>query len=226
MFCLEWCLVKRVSPLLTVIPLRCRCWSCEECRPGRVKRLIHEAKSGKPTLFITLTSRRRPDRSPSWAARELVKAWRKIRSEYIKEHGAGSLAFLAVFEETKKGWPHLHLVARCKWLDQRWLSKRMAALHDSPVVDVRRVTGLDKVAHYVTKYIGKNPHRFEGAKRYWRSLDYLNPVEVQESAPDGPLVVWYHYKCSWLEMAESMEQLGFIAVYGRREVVLRYGVPP
>lgn len=226
MFCQEWCLVKRLNPTLTVIPMRCRCWHCEECRPGRVQRLIHEAKSGKPTLFITLTSRRRSDRSPSWAAQELVRAWRTIRSEYLKKHGKGSLAFLAVFEETKKGWPHLHIVARCKWLDQRWLSKRMAALHDSPVVDVRRVTGLGKVANYITKYIGKNPYRFEGVKRYWRSLDYLSPIAVPDSGGDGPPVYWDRVQEHWLKMAECLERVGFIAVYGRREVVLRYGVPP
>lgn len=219
-------MVKRIDPELTVIPLRCKCWSCEECRPARTQRLIHEAKSGRPTLFITLTSRRRPDRSPSWAARELVKAWRTIRSEYVEEHGKGSLAFLAVFEETKRGWPHLHIVARAKWVDQAWLSKRMGQLHNSPVVDVRRVTGLGKVAHYVTKYIGKNPHRFEGVKRYWRSLDYLNPVAELVPHDDAPPAHWERVQAHWREMAECLERVGFIAAYGRRQVVLRYGVPP
>jgi len=155
-----------------------------------------------------------------------VKAWRTIRSEYIEEHGKGSLAFLAVFEETKRGWPHLHIVARAKWIDQPWLSKRMGQLHNSPVVDVRRVTGLGKVAHYIAKYIGKNPHRFEGVKRYWRSLDYLNPVAELEPDDDAPPAHWERVQTHWRNMAECLERVGFIAVYGRRQVVLRYGVPP
>ena len=85
MFCRDRCVVKAEQGVVTVAPLRCRCWSCEECRPDRTRRLVHEARSGKPTLFITLTSRKRADRSPSWAAQELVKCWRLIRRRYIKE---------------------------------------------------------------------------------------------------------------------------------------------
>ncbi len=226
MFCSEWSLVKQEFPGLTVMPLRCGCWSCDECEGPRRARLIREAKSGLPTLFITLTSRRRKDRTPSWAAQELVRAWRLIRRQYVRKHGPGSLPFLAVFEETKRGWPHLHIVARCKWLDQKWLSAQMLRLHDSPIVDVRRVDGLGKVAHYITKYIGKNPQRFEGVKRYWRSLDYLDadpedgPFDLV--APDG----WRIEKVNWMEYAASCEAAGFAAEYERTQVHLIWRGPP
>ena len=226
MFCRDRSIVKVEQGVITVAPLRCRCWSCEDCRPDRTRRLIHEARAGKPTLFITLTSRKRSDRSPSWAARELVKCWRLIRRRYAKAHGNGSIPFLAVFEETKLGWPHLHIVARCAWLDQRWLSAQMAELHDSPVVDVRRVDGLRKVAAYVAKYIGKNPMSFDGVKRYWRSLDFLDPdldAELRARAPTGR---WEPIDCPWPRMVAYLEAVGFLAEVGRYDAHLRYGVPP
>jgi len=226
MFCAEWSLVKHSYPDLKVIPLHCKCWHCDECRPSRTQRLIHEAKRGLPTLFITLTSRRRADRTASWAAQEMVKCWRRIRREYIEEHGPGSIPFLAVFEETKEGWPHLHIVARARWIDQKWLSDRMAALHDSPIVDVRRVDGLRKVAAYVAKYIGKNPHRFEGVKRYWRSLDFLKPEEDERPVMDWQVPLWTVEQRFWRFVADDLEAEGWYLKYRHNEAILSYGVPP
>ena len=226
MFCRDRSVVKVEKGLITVAPLRCRCWSCEECRPDRTRRLVYEARSGKPTLFITLTSRKRPDRSPSWAAQELVKCWRLIRRRYIKAHRKTALPFLAVFEETKAGWPHLHIVARADWISQRWLSDQMAELHDSPIVDVRRVEGLRKVAAYVTKYIGKNPMRFDGVKRYYRSLDFLTPDQDEELRARPSAARWEAIDCPWPRMVAYLEDVGFVAAIGRHDATLRYGVPP
>lgn len=208
------------------MPLRCRCWHCDECRPGRTRRLIEEAKTGLPTLFITLTSRRRADRTPAWAAQELVKCWRNLRRQYVRKHGKGSIPFLCVFEATKKGWPHLHIVARAPWVSQKWLSREMAKMHDSPIVDVRRVTGVSKVAHYISKYISKNPHRFEGVKRYWRSLDFLLPCLVPEPfqlvAPDG----WTIVKANWREYAEECAAFGLVAEWERNQCSLSWPMGP
>jgi len=213
MFCAEWALVKIQFRTATVIPLLCKCWTCDECRPGRTKRLVEEAKRGAPTLFITLTSKRRGSLTPSQAAQRTVVAFRQVREEFIREHGKGSFPFLAVFEATKKGWPHLHIVARCKWLDQRWLSARMAALDASPVVDVRRVHEKSKIAAYVSKYIGKNPHRFEGVKRYWRSLDYLLPPDPAEEDPWDEVPAWEVVQRLWQNVADDLADAGWSVVF-------------
>lgn len=209
MYCSEWALVKIQFDHAIVEPLKCKCWTCDECRPGRTRRLVEEAKRGKPTLFITLTSKRRADLTAAQAAVLLAHAWRKVRREYMREHGKGSIPFLAVFEQTKRGWPHIHIVARCKWLSQKWLSKRMKALHDSPVVDVRRVYGVTKVAHYVSKYISKNPYRFEGTKRYWRSLDYLFPEVEDDPDPWDDVPFWHVVMQFWLFAAQDLQTRGF-----------------
>ncbi len=197
MLCSEWALVKYDFPTAIIIPLRCKCWHCDECRPMRQARLIKEAQSGKPNLFVTLTSRRRPESSPDAAARALVRAWRTVRAEYTAKHGKGTLPFLAVFEATKKGWPHLHIVARAKWLDQKWLSRRMGQLIGSPVVDVRRIRDPKKISNYVAKYIGKNPEPFKGVKRYWRSLNFFFPTVETELKDEGYQWPWVIVKDHW-----------------------------
>ncbi len=226
MLCSEWSLVKRSHHHDTVIPLRCRCWHCDECRPLRTYQLIEEAKAGNPDLFITLTSRRRPGLTPDQAAVLLAHAWRSVRAAYLRKHGRGSLPFLAVFERTKKGWPHIHIVARCRWLDQRWLSDQMRSLIGSPVVDVRRVHGKSKVAAYVTKYISKNPERFDKCKRYWRSIDYLKPishlVKMIETLKPG----WEIWKMHWTTYAALSELGGAQVVRGRYSADISYRGPP
>ena len=217
MFCAEWSIVKTQFNRVTVLPLKCKCWTCDECRPGRTRRLVEEAKAGKPNLFITLTSKRRQGLTPSEAAVLLAHAFRHMRAQYLREHGKGSFPFMAVFEATKKGWPHIHIVARCKWLDQRWLSDRMDELHDSPVVDVRRIDKVSQIAAYVSKYVGKNPHRFQGVKRYWRSLDYLFPVAEDDDDLWSQIPEWEVVRRFYLNIIDDLEEAGWtIALPGAR----------
>ena len=209
MFCQEWSLVKHEPGAITIIPLRCHCWSCDECRPDRVLRLIYEAKRGRPDIFITLTSIYTPGGDPGAAAVALSHAWRKVRTEFMKENGLKSLPFLAVFEETLNGWPHLHIVARCKWISQKWLSKRMGELTGAFVVGVERLHTVRKIANYITKYIGKNPYRFTGTKRYWRSQDYFLPDETQDAAVERDAGTWKIVRMWWLRYVLDASACGF-----------------
>lgn len=226
MFCQEWSLVKRLHPNLKVIPLYCHCWTCDTCRPHRKARLIFEAKRGAPHIFITLTSRYRSGHSPAAAARDLSHAWGKVRAEYIRSHGRGSLPFLAVFEATKRGWPHLHIVARARWIGQRWLSRRMAALIGAPIVWIEPIDSARKIANYVAKYIGKDPHRFAGTKRYWRSLDYLDPKSDTDEAVDAPGAVWQVVRMTFDAYINRAMEQGFDVEFGTGEAILSCRAPP
>ena len=154
---------------VTVKPFCCRSWGCEACAEARLRQLRAMGIAGTPTTFITLTSRVTKDSTPDWAAMELVKAWRLVRRRLIEQGISKKVEFLAVFEETKKGWPHLHIIARCAYIEQKLLSKWMGELTNSPIVDIRKVRSVAQAVNYVTKYIAKAPKRFAGCKRYWRS---------------------------------------------------------
>lgn len=183
MFCQDWCLVKASGEVLTVEPLKCKCWSCELCAPLRARKLVREAFLGQPDTFLTLTVNPARFEDVHERARQLARAWRLLRQRAMRKYKYTKLPFLAVFEKTKNGEPHLHILLRCKWLDQKWLSEQMDGLIGAPIVDVRRVTGTEKIAAYVAKYVSKDPTRFEGAKRYWSSRDYQLPDPRDEEEP-------------------------------------------
>lgn len=95
------------------------------------------------------------------------------------------LPFILVVERDASGWPHLHILLRCRFIKQEWLSCEMQALLQSPITDVRRIKKHQLIAGYIAKYCGKDPHMFKGCKRYWQSQDYdLRPE------PDKPARPW------------------------------------
>lgn len=188
-YCTDLTLVKVESDQITITPLRCRCWSCDQCQPMRQAQLVTAGMAGHPNMFLTLTVRPAAGVSPERHARSLVKAWRTVRRRAMTKYRYDRLPFMAVFEATKKGLPHLHILARCKWLDQAWLSDQMRKLINAPIVDVRRVDNPDRSVRYVAKYVGKEPHHFGTTKRYWTSQDWLVPSDDEE-APGPPWVDW------------------------------------
>lgn len=185
-FCEVNSILAQYSPGIKINPLSCNRWSCAECCEKRRSRLKSEAFRGRPNAFITLTVNPKIGTGPDHRARDLVEAWRKVRRRAKIKWGNVRIPFIAVFEETKAGEPHLHILCRLKWIPQNWLSDQMKAEIGAPIVDIRRVTSKSKVASYVAKYVGKNPEKFGGCKRYWRSLDYLIEPRKEYADPLGP----------------------------------------
>lgn len=178
------------------VTLKCRAWSCDLCGPDRRRQLIALGKSGNPNTFITLTVNPESGSGPQARARALADAWRVIVKRAKRRYGYETIPYMCVFEATKKGEPHLHILARCRWLDQRWLSGQMADLTGAPIVDVRRITDPDRTAGYVAKYCGKDPHHFGTCKRYWRTRDYELSHFEREEPPGHWSSVWEIRDCS------------------------------
>jgi len=183
MLCCEWSLVKDEGNRVLLRPLTCRRWSCDYCFPIRQREVSAQAERGAPNTFITLTVNPREGQEPSERARELAHAWRRCVRAAKRKYRYKTIPFFAVFEATKAGEPHLHILCRVPWLHQKWLSRFMEKEIGAPVVDIRRIRGKRAAAKYVAKYVGKEPHRFEGTKRYWCTRDY-EPGHRQE--PDNP----------------------------------------
>jgi len=206
MLCGEGTRVKRDAETIRAVTLRCRSWTCPECAPRRRRELIALAASGRPETFITLTCNPAMPGEPYEKARALASAWRTIVRRAKKRWRYNKLEYIAVFEATKAGWPHLHILARVKWIDQRWLSDQMKALTNAPIVDIRRADQPGRAATYIAKYIGKDAHHFGTCKRYWSTMGW----EIGK-----PLRPWVHQIWSrepaelsrlsvaeWIEFAE------------------------
>lgn len=173
-------------PGIKINPLKCKRWTCPECKHSRSSRLRHEAHRGLPNTFLTLTVNPKWGVSKDHRARSLKEAWTRIHRKAKKEQHKEELEYLCVFEVTKAGEPHLHVLCRSSWIDQKWLSDQMKAEMDAPIVDIRRVNNPKKAATYVAKYVSKQPEKFPGTKRYWRSLHYfcLPKEEWEDPLPD------------------------------------------
>lgn len=106
----------------------------------------------------------------------------QVRAYARADDAAGrvSIHYLAVFEATKAGEPHLHILARAPYIPQEWLSQQMRQIAGSPIVDIRKVKSNQHAAHYVTKYVGKRAHRFATCKRYWRTTDWAPATETPD----------------------------------------------
>lgn len=179
-FCTDSILTAEDGPRKHARAIRCKSWTCELCAPERRTQLIATVIGGCPQRLITLTSRRREGVTAEQAAIALVHAWRVIRRAITREHGKRSCEFIAVFEQTKLGWPHLHIAQHGHSIDQAWLSAQMDRLTDSPVTDIRAVTSKRGTARYVSKYISKAPGKFGGLKRYYASRHYCENREWKE----------------------------------------------
>ena len=187
------------------VTLRCRAWSCAECAEQRKTQLIALAMDGLPDKLVTLTSRRRPGLKPELAAAALVRAWRLIRRSLERQGNRERVHFLAIFEQTALGWPHLHILVRGPFIPQKWLSAQMDRLADSPIVDVRSIKSRKGAAKYVSKYIAKAPGKFGTLKRYWHSQAFKLSVYVSKKGT----ALWDRQKLSLTAWCEAWREFGY-----------------
>src|SRR5690625_2082223 len=172
MLCGEYTLETESCSAATATILKCKRWQCDECVHMRLSMLRKLAYVGKPTAFLTLTASEEWQRDPDRCARKLKHSWSMIVQAWKRAHPKADIQYLAVFEQTKRGRPHLHILLRGPYISQRWISAKMNKYMNSPIVHIEKVRDTGKAAAYIAKYISKAPVRFDGCKRYWRSLRY------------------------------------------------------
>jgi len=227
MICREWTLLGLGYDTVKLCTMFCRSWGCEVCGPKRRKQLQALAGSGLPTRFVTLTVNPSFGESPDERLRTLAHAWRLVVKRYRREHGKDSLEYLAFVEATKAGEPHLHILIRSEWIDQRWLSTAMDELITAPIVDVRKLKSLREAIHYVTKYVTKAPARFGASKRYWKSANYDETAEDYERERETRILEWRVLRFTLAEMHRFiMDRDVQQPTRDNLEYRYHFGVPP
>lgn len=221
--CTDQTLVKHDGAEGIAVPLRCKRWSCPECQPIRKRQLQQQAAAGKPNTFITLTAN--PDEwgDPAGRAKKLSYAWARICRQASKKWGNGKIPYIAIFEKTKRGEPHLHILARLNWIDQGWLSNKLKYYTGAHICDIRRVKSAKQAAFYVSKYVGKEPGSFGTSKRYFKTRDYLvrDPNEI--ASDETPATKWRVEHVDYITFLSYLEARGLITQLKAREV--RFMVP-
>ena len=213
MLCCEHSLLSRDinEPIGTV--LRCNMWDCDYCRPRKSRALQRLAKAGEPNTFITLTSSEETNVDADQAAATLVKAWRLTVKRIKRKYKIKSLPYIAVVEATKAGRPHLHILARSIWIHQGYLSDCLRELARAPIVWIERIQPGRSLAAYISKYVGKDPHHFQGCKRFWRSLDWIVQKAKWIEENSHPRGAWKVCNYSVAALARRVAALGYVVAW-------------
>ena len=174
MLCSEASLVNHGFESVRAVTLRCRCWSCDNCKPMRKAGLVSDVADGLPTKLLTLTTRVVEGGDVVAEARRqgdaLVRLLRLIR----KRCKGLEVEYFAVREATKQGWPHIHVALRAPYIPWPWLTEQWEAVSGSPGIHIKAIYEAGNAAKYLAKYIGKAPQRFGTTKRYWHSRRWFD----------------------------------------------------
>lgn len=207
MLCRQATLVGSTPHTLHLTPLKCQCWSCEYCVEHLTRRLQAIAINGEPATLLTLTTNPGFEPDPDLAAARLLEAWQKLSRLYRKRFGKHRWAYLGIWEKTQKGMPHLHILLRAPWVDQREISQFMNDEIQAPIVDIRTVKTPRDVASYVTKYIAKGPAKFAGRTRFARSRNWLDTESARQWQQGRTAVdTWYMQRLPIRELLRGMNQ--------------------
>jgi len=203
-------IVKRTAYKAEVFPLRCRSWTCPDCAPRRRKAVIRQATAGEPNRFITITSNASTGATPDEWALLMTRAWRDVVREFRRLWPQREAQYMCVFEATKIGYPHMHILWRGGFLPWAWLSKQMRIRINAPHVYITKIINASVAAQYCAKYFSKRPIRFGNTKRYWRSFSYLAESETKRRKRINAGSWFYQVDTSWQAMARYFAECGCI----------------
>jgi hypothetical protein len=159
-----------------VCEFRCAKWACEPCAQDKRNAIIAQICDGQPDIMWTMTTVVGSFEDPVKARYALVEAWQDLIDSEVQRRKLKRPPYGVVIEAGEQGWPHMHVPMRHWYLDfhrvQQWMERRLGAHRVNFVV----LRGLNNVAGYMAKYLGKEPHKFGNGKRYWFTRNWkLSP---------------------------------------------------
>lgn len=207
------------------VTLRCRSWGCPHCHDMRVRQLVKEIINGHPERLLTLTMRSGSEPTPELQAQALSRHFRTLM-QWIRECWWDvDHQYFAVFEAHKSGWPHLHIAMRGCFLPWKTLRDWWEAISGSPGVDIRFIHDPRDCAAYVAKYMGKDTHRYEGTKRYWKSQGWQLVWDDEYERDDRFGGVFWIVPVQLADLAEQWSRR-YRHVWWEQEVLVRGREPP
>lgn len=184
---------------VAALPLYCRRWQCPDCGKHQRRKLKKRLVAGQPTTFLTLTTNPNLHPDPEEAFRQASVAINRLMKVLRRRYGATRIQYALVWEQTKRGYPHAHILLRAPYLPQKLVSREWQRLSGANIVDIRRVGSESQAAAYVSKYLAKDPATPYGAKRYRTSRQY------SAAAPRGQLAAMLGVS-DWLRSAAGLHE--------------------
>lgn len=191
-YCGRW---AYYHPVKGYAPFRCGHVSCydERCRKlfhaRRIRLVDALVKEYGLIRFFTLTIPQDHDIVKTWA--EIHHTWSKFRWRMSRMHKS-LWRFVAVLEEHKSGYPHIHGFTSV-WMKQAQWSDLWVASGGGPVVWIEQVRDIETASEYLTKqldvsrYIGKQElagaqYRKGHHHTLWRSTHMKAAFELQTAS--------------------------------------------
>ena len=138
---------------ILLIPVTCKSWDCPKCGPRKRAMWIARLARGHPQREITLTAPPLPNATPREHAAILKIALNKLLKALRKRDS--TFEYALVWELTKKGVPHVHLLQRGTYIPQAWLAKQWSNAGGGDIVWIASVRGESLHAAHACKYLGK-----------------------------------------------------------------------
>ncbi|MBA7549430.1 hypothetical protein ES705_41911 [subsurface metagenome] len=190
------------------IPMPCKSWDCLTCGPRKRAIWIERLAAGKPEREITLTCPLGKFASPRLAAMAMKVAWRTLATKIRKQWGP--LEYALVFELTKNGTPHMHILCRGSYIAQKWISRWWNKLGIGPVVYIQSVKGEKLHAAHACKYLAKANGQSARVLAPLRIIQTSSNYELEQpkkTLPEKyPDMVWTWDRRSSSEIAADFEK--------------------
>lgn len=189
---------------------RCKTWRCPHCRPMLTRKVIARALDGRPTTLLTLTTSPTVEPDPHRAAEMLYRAWRRLIRTLRKQYPEHNIQYMVIWEATKRGHPHIHVLLRAPYIPQKMISDFMNREIGAPVVDIRRIRSKKHVANYVAKYLAKAPYAFVGRQRFHTSRRWRLTPDPWKTDPSRRMPGQWHLVLTQLPYwAEVLSRDGY-----------------
>lgn len=179
-----------VSRILSIRETTCGTYACGFCIRSRVARIRARTLEGKPTHFLTLTTRPLTDESPK-QCHDRVRPDISRLYQFARDY-AGHFEAATFLELHRSGYPHWHALCRTGFIPQHKLSTQWNDLTGFPIVDIRRIRNETTAAKYVTKYITKSIQR-QVHRRLGRLVTWTRHYLLREETNPHPATTPWQY---------------------------------
>ncbi len=183
--------------------------------------------------LLTLTCNPAAFYSPQDAYAHMSKAFTTLSKLMRRTFPGQEWAYVMVWEQTKKGWPHIHALVRSPYIPLAFLSKAWAHLTGAPVVDIRPANRDLRLHAYLIKYLTKRLAAPRGFRRFRTSYHAIDPMPPKHNGDDPDGRRWSFH---WIAIQEAwalLQALGYVpdwvdgvTLYGPHISTIPPGSPP
>lgn len=170
----------------------CKKWACPPCAKRKARKLARLLSRAPANKFITLTQKAHEYETQREAFRRIGRNFHAFVKRLRREYGKENFEYIRVYETTKRGQPHIHVLADCPYISQKYLSEVWEEVSGAKIVDIRRIHNQSAVKSYLSKYLSKGAEMPDNIRRYsisWRMAKKIGQ-DVEEISPDKPHWSW------------------------------------